>query len=129
MKKLAILVVVLAMAVSGCAAIQSFLESPAINFFCAPTDQQKAEAALMLAALDAAQAAGTIFYPVIGIAQASAVLTVIKDGGCFVVAQLKEAFKAVDAANAAVAQAQLKAMPDMAQPTLLEYPALRVLIK
>ena len=128
MKKLLVIGMILAM-VSGCAAIQSFLSSPAINFFCAPSDEQKAEAALMLAALDAAQAVGTVFYPVLGIAKASAVLTTIKNGGCFIVDQLKEAFAAVDAANAQIAQAQLKKMPDMAVPALPEYPALRKLVK
>lgn len=122
-------VVVLVMAVSGCAAVNSFLSSAPIEFFCNPTAEQQATATAMLTALDTAQAAGAIFYPVIGIAQASAVLKVIQGGGCFVVAQLKEAFAAVDAANAATAQAQLKKMPDMAPPTLPEYPALRKLVK
>ena len=128
MKKLAILVV-LAMVLSGCAAIQAALNSAPVDFICNPTTEQQATAAAMLTALDTAQAAGTIFYPVIGIAQASAVLKVIQAGGCFVVAQLQEAFKAVDAANGTTAQVQLKKMPDMAPPVLPEYPALRRLVK
>jgi hypothetical protein len=82
----------------------------------------------MLAALDAAQAAGAMFFPVLGIAKASAVLRVIVGGGCFVISELKSAFDAVDAANAAVAQAQLGKLKG-ATPALPEYRPLRVLVK
>ena len=125
---LAIILVVVAMGLSGCAAVQAFLSSPAVDFICNPTAEQQADAAKMLVAIDTAQAVGAIFYPAAGIAQASAILTVIKNGGCFVVAQLKEAFIAVDAANAAVVQAQAKKLKGIST-TLPEYPALRKLVK
>ena len=129
MKRYLAILVVLAVAVSGCVAIQSFLNSAPVDFICAPTAEQQATAAAMLTALDTAQAAGAIFYPAIGIAQASAVLKVIQAGGCFLVAQLKTAFEAVDAANSAVAKVQLKKMPDMDVPVIPEYPELRRLVK
>lgn len=129
MKKILAILLVMAMLLSGCAAIQSVLNSSPVNFVCNPTAEQQATAAAMLTALDTAQAAGAIFFPALGIAQASAVLKVIQAGGCFLVDQLKEAFKVVDAANTAQAQVQLKKMPDMTSPALPEYPALRRLVK
>ena len=127
MKKYFAVLVVLVMMVSGCAAVQSALNSAPVDFICSPTPDQQATAAAMLIVLDTAQAAGAIFYPVIGIAQASAVLNVIKDGGCFVVAQLKAAFEAVDAANATMAKA--KGPKFVSETKLPEYPALRKLVK
>ena len=138
MKKFLALVAVLAL-LSGCCAAtapdgtvtKSFsncLTTGPVGFICNPTPAQQATAAAMLAALDAAQAAGAIFFPPLGIAQASAVLNTIRAGGCFLVAQLAEAFKAVDAANVAVAQAQLKALKT-APPALPEYPELRAFVK
>jgi hypothetical protein len=137
-KRLLVLIVVLAM-VGGCCAntapdgtvTKSFsncLTTGPLGFICSPTPAQQATAAAMLIALDAAQAAGAIFYPPLGIAQASAVLNTIKAGGCFLVAQLAEAFKVVDAANAATAKAQAK-MLKMAPVTLPEYAPLRVFVK
>jgi hypothetical protein len=99
-----------------------------VDFICAPTADQQADAGKMLAALDAGQAAGAMFYAPLGIVKASAVLTTIKNGGCFLVAELTEAFKVVDAANAAVQTKQLKMLPT-APATLPEYPALRKLVK
>jgi hypothetical protein len=99
-----------------------------VDVICSPTPEQQATAASMLMALDAAQAAGTIFFPALGIAKASAVLTSIKAGSCFLLSELAEAFKAVDAANVATAQVQLK-MLRAAPAVLPEYPALRRLVK
>jgi len=127
MKKYLAILVVLVMAVSGCAAIKGIIESPVVDFICSPTPEQQADAAKMLLALDTAQAVGTMFYPALGIAQASAVLTTIKGGGCFVIAQLKAAFEAVDAANAAKVQA--KGPRFAAAARLPEYPALRKLVQ
>ena len=127
MKKLVILVMVLSMLLTGCAAVRSFLNSAPVGFVCSPSEAQRLDAEKMLAALDAAQKAGAIFFPALGIAQASAVLKVIQAGGCFLVAELKSALEAVDAANAA----QLKAKgPSVAGAVALpEYSSLRVLVK
>ena len=130
MKK--ILIVVLAMVMlSGCAGFGKW--SPGaqkvIDLICAPTAEQQATAAKMLAALDAAQAVGTVFFPIVGVMKASAVLTTIKNGGCFLVSELAEAFKAVDAANSAVIVKKMKMSPGTAPAVLPEYTPLRVLVK
>ena len=128
MKKLLVMVMVLAMLFTGCAAIKGLLNSDPVNFVCAPTAAQQATAALMLVALDSAQAAGAIFYPPLAIAKASAVLRVIQAGGCFLVAELKAAFEVVDAANTEMAKMQLKALKT-APPARPEYPDLRVYVQ
>jgi hypothetical protein len=126
-----ILIVVMAMVMlAGCAGIGKWSSDAqkVVDLICSPSPEQQATAAKMLAALDAAQAAGTVFYAPLGIAQASAVLTTIRGGGCFLLAQLAEAFKVVDAANASVQTKQLKMLPT-APAGLPEYPALRRLVK
>lgn len=125
MKKILVLVMVLAMALTGCKAL---LTSAPVDFLCAPTPAQQATATAMLAALDAAQAAGAIFVPALAIAKASSVLRVIQAGGCFLVAELKAAFEVVDAANTEVAKMQLKALKT-APSALPEYKPLRDLVK
>jgi hypothetical protein len=127
MKSYLAILVILAMAF-GCAGINSALNSSPVNFICQPSPEQQATAAAMLAALDAAQAAGSIFLPVLGVAKASAVLRVIQGGGCFLVAELKAAFEVVDAVNGAVAKVQLKMLSGPA-PALPEYAALRRFVK
>lgn len=128
-KCLALIIIVgLAFSVTGATCLNSALNSGPVGFLCQPTPEQQATAAAMLAALDAAQAAGAIFFPVLGIAKASAVLRVIQGGGCFLVAELKAAFEVVDAANAAVASKQLKMLKG-ATPALPEYAALRKFVK
>jgi hypothetical protein len=128
MKKVLVLTMVLALLFTGCTAIKGLLTSAPVDFLCAPTPAQQATAAAMLAALDAAQAAGAIFFPPLAIAKASAVLRVIQAGGCFLVAELKAAFEVVDAANQEVAKMQAK-MLKAAPPSLPEYAPLRQLVK
>ena len=129
MKKLVILALCVSLmapvGLVGCAAYNSVRDaiSPVTNFICQPTEKQKQDAALMLAAIDAAQAAGAIFYPPIAVAQASAVLNTIKNGGCFLLAQLDEAFKVVDTANTKLITAKAIAVP------LPQYASLRNLLK
>jgi hypothetical protein len=124
MKKLLTVILAVGM-LAGCASLQSMLYSEDLDFVCNPTPEQAETAAQMLAALDAAQGLGTIFYPGLGVVQASAVLTVIKNNGCFYLSQLREAFDAVDAANAMLAAKGLPAEP----PHLPEYEPLRRLIQ
>jgi hypothetical protein len=128
MKKVLVLVMVMALLFTGCTAVKGLLNSAPVDFLCAPTPAQQATAAAMLAALDAAQAAGAIFLPALAIAKASAVLRVIQAGGCFLVAELKAAFEVVDAANQEVAKMQMK-MLKAAPPALPEYAPLRQLVK
>lgn len=115
---------VLAMLVMGCAKGQTVTD-----FICSPTSDQQATAAQMISALDTAQAAVSTFFPAVGIVKASAVLTNIKNGGCFLISELTDAFKAVDAGNAATASAQNKALATSASETLPQYEPLRKLLK
>ena len=128
MKKVLVLIMVLAMAVGGCTAIKALLTSAPVEFLCNPTPAQQQTATAMLAALDAAQAAGAVFVPDLAIAQASAVLRVIQAGGCFLVAELKAALEVVDAANVEMARLQVKNLKT-APPALPEYKPLRDLVK
>lgn len=128
MKKILVLMVVLAMAVSGCETLKGMVTSAPVNFICNPTTEQQQTAAQMLAALDAAQLVGASFFPIAGIFKASAVLTTIRAGGCFLVAELTDAFKVVDAANTATAAVQMKALKAAPAP-LPEYPALRKFVR
>ena len=128
MKKILVILMVLALSLTGCAQIKALLNSGPVNFLCAPTDAQKATATAMLTALDAAQAAGAVFVPALAIAKASAVLRVIQAGGCFVIAELKAALETVDAANMEMARLQAKSVK-MAPASLPEYKPLRDLVK
>jgi hypothetical protein len=128
-KKLMILVLAIVM-LAGCAGVGKWSTGAqkVVDLICAPTPEQKADAARMLAALDTGQAAAAVFFPAADIIKASAVLTTIKDGGCFLVAELTQAFKVVDAANTGIevkSMGLLKAKPS----AIPEYKALRVLIK
>jgi hypothetical protein len=107
----------------------AILNSAPVDFICQPTAEQQATATAMLAALDAAQAAGAIFVPTLAIAQASAVLKVIQGGGCFLVAELKAAFAIVDAGNLAMAQKQLQMLKGSATLKVPEYAPLRNYVK
>lgn len=125
-RRLAVLAIVAILCINfvtmGCSTINSALNSAPVDFVCNPTPEQQATATAMLAALDAAQAAGAI------IAKASAVLRVIQAGGCFLVAELKAAFEVIDAGNMAVAKSQFK-MLKAAPAALPEYAPLRQFVK
>jgi hypothetical protein len=117
---------------TGCAPLQAvgngirnIFSSAPVEFICNPTEAQKLDAEKMLKALDAAQAVGVMFFPALGVAQASAVLTTIKNGSCFLIAQLKQAFEAVDAANTTL----MKAKGPAGGGGLPDYSTLRVLVK
>lgn len=120
MKKRVLLVGLLALVlVGGCAALQTVTD-----FICNPTAEQQATAAAMLDALDKVQAVVAMFYPPAAIAQASAVLTTIKGGGCFLVAELTKIFEMLDKAEEAKALAK-----GMKAPAKDTYPALRKYVK
>ncbi len=130
MKRVTILCLIIALAfgATGATCMNSVVNSGPVQFVCQPTDAQKADAAKMLVAIDAAQAVGAMFFPVLGIAKASAVLTTIAGGGCFLIAELKQAFEVVDAANGVVVAKRAKMVPG-APAGLPEYSSLRVLVK
>jgi hypothetical protein len=130
MKRVLVLcmIVALAFGATGATCMNSGLNSSAVDFVCSPTQAQKDTATAMLSALDAAQAAGAIFLPVLSIAKASAVLRVIQAGGCFLVAELKAAFEVVDAGNTALAKKQNKMLKASAG-AIPEYADLRVYVQ
>ena len=130
MKKLLVLITIIALAFgsTGATCMNSTLNSAPVDFVCNPTPAQQTTAAAMLAALDAAQAAGALFFPPLAIAQASAVLKVIQAGGCFLVAELKKAFEIVDAGNVTMTASKNKMLKGSAGP-IPEYAALRIYVK
>ena len=125
MRKVLILVMAAALLLAGCAAFKT-----ATDFVCIPTPEQKATAEMMLAILDSAQAIAANFYPAAGLFKASAVLTTIAGGGCFLLSELEEAFKAVDAANTSMAKvAAAKSTAAVMVWQLPEYAPLRKLLR
>jgi hypothetical protein len=113
-----------ALLIGGCASMQKVS-----NQICNPTAEEKATADAMLAAINAAQAAAGMFLPQANIIQASTVLNTIRAGGCFLIAELADAFKVVDAANVSV-QPKTKSLGAAKAPVLLpEYPALRKFVR
>lgn len=133
MRKIIVILAILSLLVCGCDSIKQAYQSvsdyisPVVDFICSPTAEQQVTADKMLAALDAAQAAGAIFAPELAIVKASAVLNTIKTGGCYFLDQLAAAFQVVDAANAAQAMKALKAGKAVAP--LPEYVPLRKMLK
>jgi len=119
MVKLVALAMALALALSGC----TFLKTVK-DFVCNPTEAQKHEALLMLVALDAVQAAGAIFVPGIAIVKASAVLTTIAEGGCFLITELQDVFDILDKAE----KTKLKAK-GLVIVRIETYPALRATLR
>jgi hypothetical protein len=131
MEKVLILCIVIALGfgASGATCLNSVMSSGPVGFMCQPSPDQQATAAKMLAALDAAQAIASSFYPAAGIFKASAVLTTIKNGGCFLLTELAEVFKVVDAANTATMQTQMKMLKGSVTMVVPEYAPLRKLVK
>ena len=124
-KKAMILFLSAALLLAGCAAFKTVT-----GFVCNPTPEQKATAEMMLAVLDSAQAIAANFYPAAGLAKASAVLTTIAAGGCFLLTELEQAFKAVDAANTAMAKtAAAKSTATVLVWQVPEYAPLRKLLR
>ena len=80
---------------AGCAGLKTVGD-----VVCNPTDEQKAEAAAMLQALDSIQNAVGIFVPQATVIKASAVLTNITNGGCFLISDIKQILDLLDKAEA-----------------------------
>ena len=124
MKRLAILVMVLALVFPGCVGFGKWSSESqqVVDFVCNPTDAQKAEAAQYLAALNAVQGVAAMFYPPLAIAQASAVMTTVAAGSCFLLSQVQAALDLLQAAQAkqAMAKGFKMTLPSAAQ----QFPAL-----
>ena len=132
MKKLLVVVMVLAMAIAPGVAqacwLIDFLSSEAVTYICSGATG-KATAADMLGAIEAGKnLIADKEITAVDISSAISILTVVRDTGCFVKDQLVLAFKVVDAANTEVAKMQLKALKT-APPALPEYKFLRDLVK
>jgi len=98
---------------AGCAGWQKVAD-----VVCNPTDEQRAEAAAMLQALDAVQDVVGIFVADAALIKASIVLTTIKDGGCFLISDLKQILDLMDKIEAIQTRIVAKSQT---------YPALRKL--
>lgn len=93
MKKFIVLAMVAGLFLTGCAGFGKWSPEAqnVVDFVCNPTAAEQADAAKWLMALDSIQAGAATFYPPLSIAQASAVMTTIKNGGCFVLSQVQAA--------------------------------------
>lgn len=128
MKKLMVLFMVIGLLVSGCASFGKW--SPGaqvvVDFVCSPTDAQKADAAKWLAALDSIQASVAVAFPAAAIVKASSVMTVLANGGCFVLSEVEAALNLLSAMQTKqVAMLKVKAAPRTSQQ---QFPALWVAI-
>jgi hypothetical protein len=113
MKKILAVLMVLSL-VGGCAGFGKW--SPGaqkvVDFVCKPTPEQQLEAAKWLAALDTIQGAVAAAFPALAIVQASTAMTVLKNGGCFLLSQVEAALILIGDMQTKQAQVmQLKAMP------------------
>jgi hypothetical protein len=128
MKKLLVLVLAIVM-VSGCAGFGKWSSGAqsVVDFVCDPSDAQKAEAAKWLAALDNIQSGVSAFFPAASIMRASSVMTVLKNGGCFVLAEVEAALSLLsDMQTKQVAMMGLKTAPRSASE---QFPALWSAVK
>lgn len=92
------------------------------DFICNPTADQKAEAAKYLTALDMVQAVAATFFPAAGIAKASAVMTTIAQGGCFLASEVQAALDLL--AQAQAKQASVTGLKAAVVPVSVQFPAL-----
>jgi uncharacterized lipoprotein YajG len=125
MKKFLVVLVVLAM-VSGCTSFGVFSPKAqaVVDFICSPTQAQMDEAAKWLGALDNIQAGVSIAFPPAGIAKASAVMTVLKNGGCFVLSEVEAALVLIGDMQAKQIKAKGPMMAAAAPSVQAQFPVL-----
>lgn len=102
----------LALIVGGCAGFGKWNSGAqaVIDTICKPTDAQKAEAAKWLVALDNIQIGVAVAFPTA--IKASSAMTVLRNGGCFVLAEIEAALILLaDMQNKQAALAGLKGVP------------------
>ena len=128
MKKLCTIVAMVAILVSGCASLGVWSDAAqkAVDFICKPTEAQMAEAAKWLAAVDSIQAGAAVAYAPLAVVKASAVMTTIKNGGCFIVAEVEAALILI--ADMQAQQAKLKGIMAPA-PAQVQFPVLWATVK
>lgn len=93
MKKFLALALILGLMAPGCAGFGKFSTGAqaVVDFVCAPTEAEKAEAAKWLAAVDSIQSGVTVFFPALALVKASSAMAVLAAGGCFVLDQVETA--------------------------------------
>jgi hypothetical protein len=101
MKKVLILVMVVAMCFSGCALFGQAKTGVDVvaGQLCNATDTQKQDAAIALAAMDSVQTAVALFIPEANLMKASAVFAMVQQGVCVLLTDLSAALATLDAAN------------------------------
>jgi hypothetical protein len=122
MRKVLAVLMVLSL-VGGCAGFGKWTPGvqKVVDFMCKPTPEQQLEAAKWLVALDAIQGAVAMAFPPLAIVQASTAMTVLKNGGCFLLSQVEAALILIADMQTKQAQVlQLKAIPTSVQ----QFPAL-----
>lgn len=141
MKKILAVILISTMLLSSGVSLEAcwftdMLNSGPVNFVCHPTPAQQQTAGQMLLALQMGVGVAGAFVGITAtqVEAAFAVLTVIKNGGCFLIDQLKSAFEVVDASNKALLKTkygvgEMYGKPKYGAPSLPEYPDLRVFVK
>ncbi len=129
MKTLIILFVAVSLLMSGCQSlgVWNTQAQKVVTFLCNPDDAQKAEAAKWLSALDSIQAGVSVAFPVLAIVKASTAMTVLKNGGCFILAEVEAALTLLGEMQAE----QVKALRVKAAPRSIEsqFPVLWATVK
>lgn len=129
MKKIIILAMVAGLLLAGCAGFGKWSSGAqeVVDFVCNPSSVEQTEAAKWLTALDSIQAGAAAFYPPLAIVQASAVMTTIKNGGCFVLSQVQAALDLLTSMQ----EKQVKMLKVKAAPrtSAEQFPALTARIK
>jgi hypothetical protein len=128
MKKMLIAARVLGL-MTGCAGFGKWSSGAqnVVDFVCNPTAAEQAEAAKWLTALDSIQAGVSVAFPAVAIMQASAVMTTLKNGGCFVLAEVQSALDLLDSMQTQ----QAKMLKAVAAPRSMatQFPALTARIQ
>ncbi len=129
MKKFMVILLAVMFVVGGCTGLGKFSTGgqAIVDFVCSPDDAQKAEAAKWLAALDSIQAGVSVAFPVLAIVKASTAMTVLKNGGCFILAEVEAALNLLGAMQAE----QVKALRVKTAPRSIEsqFPVLWATVK
>jgi hypothetical protein len=102
--------------ITGCAGFGKFSSGAqtVVDFICNPSDTQKAEAAKWVQAATVLQDTAAMFFPLAG--KSIAAMTVLKNGGCFVVSEVQTALQLLSDMQAKDASVKgLKAAPKSIQ--------------
>jgi len=126
---LVLAIVMLSGCLPGCASFGTWSSGAQaiVDFVCTPTDAEKADAAKWLSGLDLIQAGVSAFFPAAGIVKASAVMTTLKNGGCFFLSEVQAAIDLLTSMQAK--QATMLAAKSVPRAAEVQFPALMARIK